>query len=90
MFAHNGLTGSRACHEARKQSKGVSASVKLDLGARSNDAMQFEYIVGKLLSDIVSPVQSGRREQEERDAARFAYMFARIFGLKDYRDQFDG
>lgn len=57
---------------------------------QADDGMRFEYVVGKLLSDIVNPVQPEIREDDVRDKTRFAYTFARILGLKDYRDQFDG
>jgi hypothetical protein len=60
--------------------------IKPDL---SNDGMKFEYVVGKLLADIVNPIQSEMREEEERDKARLVYSLARILGLRDYKDQFD-
>ncbi len=56
---------------------------------QSDDGMKFEYVVGKLLADIVNPIQPELREEKERDNVRLVYFLARTLGLHEYNDEFN-
>jgi hypothetical protein len=55
----------------------------------SDDGMKFEYVVGKLLSDIVNPIQREMRDEQDREKASFVFTLAKALGLREYKDEFD-
>ncbi len=55
---------------------------------QSDDGAKFEYVVSKLLGEIVNPLPQEPREENERDKARLVYTLINMLGLREYKDEF--